>query len=200
MQPMDGPVPDARSRFLELCLGHEPNRLVLEGMRRLELPDAYLVSGCLVQPVWNQLCGFPTGRGVLDYDVFYFDDADLSWEAEDAVIRRCAAHFEGFPGPVQVRNQARVHLWYEEKFQRPYPPLRSSREGIDRFLTTTTAIGLRLGASDSVEVYAPFGVEDALSLVVRPNPDAANLPERYQEKAARWRSLWPDLEVLPWPG
>ena len=30
----------------------------------------------------------PAGWGVKDYDVFYFDDHNLSWEAEDAVIQR----------------------------------------------------------------------------------------------------------------
>jgi uncharacterized protein len=28
----------------------------------------------------------PAGWGVKDYNVFYFDDHDPSWEAEDAVI------------------------------------------------------------------------------------------------------------------
>jgi hypothetical protein len=29
--------------------------------------------------------------GVKDYDVFYFDDRDLSWNSEDAVIQRVDA-------------------------------------------------------------------------------------------------------------
>ena len=48
-----------------------------------------MVSGCLVQTVWN---GADRHRarsdyGIDDYDVFYFDP-DTSWAAEDAVIRK----------------------------------------------------------------------------------------------------------------
>ena len=47
-----------------------------------------LTAGCLFQAVWNERAGQPPSWGVKDYDVFYFDDGDLSWAAEDAVIRR----------------------------------------------------------------------------------------------------------------
>ena len=74
--------------------------------------------------------------------MFYFDP-DTSWEAEDAVIRKLAERFEKLGVTVEVRNQARVHLWYAEKHGMPYPPLRSTAEGIDRFLTRNTRICIR---------------------------------------------------------
>ena len=54
----------------------------------LALPDAWIVSGCLVQSAWNVLTGRAVDYGISDYDIFYFDP-DTSWQAEDAVIRRC---------------------------------------------------------------------------------------------------------------
>jgi len=45
--------------------------------------------------------------GINDIDVFYFDDSDIGWDAEDRVIRAVDARFAGVPVPVQVRNQAR---------------------------------------------------------------------------------------------
>ena len=78
------------------------------------MPDAWLVSGCLVQTVWNVLTGRAVGYGINDYDVFYFDP-DTSWEAEDAVIRKLAARLERLGIIVETRNQARVHLWYAEE-------------------------------------------------------------------------------------
>ena len=75
------------------------------------------------------MSGYPLEHGILDYDVFYFDCDDLTWEAEDRIIRRCAELFSDLGVEVQVRNQARVHLWYEQKYGSPCPQMKSSKEG-----------------------------------------------------------------------
>lgn len=41
-------------------------------------------------------------RGIADYDVFYFDDRDVGWDAEDTVIRTVARQFADVPVEVQV--------------------------------------------------------------------------------------------------
>ena len=73
--------------FLTPALRNPANEIIAEELFRLALPDAWIVSGCLVQTVWNVLTGRAVDYGINDYDVFYFDP-DTSWEAEDAVIRR----------------------------------------------------------------------------------------------------------------
>ena len=77
-------------RFLTAALRNPVNEIIAEELFRLGLPDAWLVSGCLVQTVWNVLTGRAVDYGINDYDVFYFDP-DTSWEAEDAVIRKLAS-------------------------------------------------------------------------------------------------------------
>jgi len=62
------------------------NSALLELLAELQLPQAMLTAGCLFQAVWNQQAGQPPDWGVKDYDIAYFDE-DLSWEAEDRVIR-----------------------------------------------------------------------------------------------------------------
>jgi hypothetical protein len=47
-------------------------------------------------------------------------------------------------------------------------------------------------------VYAPFGFQDLLNFVLRPNPVLATRAV-YMHKARRWCELWPRLVVLPWP-
>src|SRR5690606_14632641 len=131
--------------------------------RRLALPDCWLVSGAIYNSVWNMLTGRPSMRGVKDIDLFYFDASDLSYEAEDAVIKRVAPVFADLRVPVELRNQARVHLWYEDHFGQPYAPLRSSREAVDRFATTTHAVGVQLDAEDRLQVYAPYGLDEMFS-------------------------------------
>jgi Nucleotidyltransferase len=81
---------------------------VLARAAALALPGWYLVAGCLYQTVWNVVTGQPPEAGILDYDLAYLDGSDLSWGAEDVVIRAGQAVFEGLTVPVQIRNQARA--------------------------------------------------------------------------------------------
>jgi uncharacterized protein len=191
-------VMDAKA-FVSLALRNPANDAILTALDAVQLPDAWLVSGCLVQSAWNALTDRPMGYGISDYDVFYFD-ADTSWEAEDRIIRELDPVARQLAVPVQVRNQARVHLWYQQKFGRPYPPLACSTEGIDRFLTRNTKVGIRRrGGHD--EIYAPDGFDDIARLLITPNASANFSRERYLEKAARWKSLWPELTIIeaePW--
>ena len=180
-------------RFIDLALTNEVNAGILERLLSLALPDSWLVSGSLFQTVWNGLTGRVPGYGIKDYDVFYFD-RDTSWEAEDAVIRRCAETFADFDVEIEVRNQARVHLWYPEKFDIAYAALSSSTEGIDRFLAPACMVGIAPG---SLRVYAPHGFDDIEAVTIRPNRVANFSAERYAEKAARWKAKWPELTVLP---
>jgi len=107
---------------------------VLDTARALHLPDPLVFSGAVYQPVLNHLTGRAPDYGIKDYDLAYFDDADLSYEAEDAIITRVAAAFdEPLRYMVQVRNQARVHIWFESKFGEPYTRLSSTAEALERF-------------------------------------------------------------------
>jgi hypothetical protein len=67
---------------------------VLSVARHLCLPDWLVFSGAVYQPVLNHLTGRPLNYGIKDYDFGYFDASDLSYEAEDAVIRRVKAAFD----------------------------------------------------------------------------------------------------------
>ena len=170
---------------------------VLRTARELDLPDWLVFSGAVYQPVLNQLTGRPSDYGIKDYDLAYFDAADISYEAEDVVIRRVAAAFEEpLKSMVEVRNQARVHLWFEGKYGEPYPPLTCSAEAMGRFITPLNSVGVRLGPDDDLQVLAPFGLEDLFALRVRPNP-AQGRAERFAQLAANMRRRWPELTVEP---
>jgi uncharacterized protein len=180
--------------FLAAVLRNPVNQALLDELFRLALPDAWLVSGCLVQTAWNTLTRRAVDYGIDDYDVFYFD-SDTSWQAEDAVIRRLQGRLAKLGVKVEVRNQARVHLWYPHKHGLPYPALQSSTQGIDRFLTRTTQVGIRR-SRDGHDVYAPHGFDDIAGMIVRPNPSPNFSATNYEAKARRWKRLWPELTVL----
>ncbi|MDA9495640.1 nucleotidyltransferase family protein [Bradyrhizobium sp. CCBAU 11361] len=183
-----------RDEFLAHALRNPINAAIIDELARLALPDAWLVSGCLVQTAWNVLTDRAVDHGIADYDVFYFD-SDTSWEAEDAVIRELRARLGHLGAKVETRNQARVHLWYPGKHGLPYPPLTCSTDGIDRFLTQNTQVGVRR-AGDGYEVYAPHDFGDVAGLIARPNPGPNFSAASYAVKAARWKALWPELTVI----
>lgn len=180
---------DLEGRMRDI-LGRTPGLMrVLAVARALDLPDWLVFSGAVYQPVWNHLTGRPPDWGVNDYDLAYFDPADLSWEAEDRVIRRVAAAFDPtLRDLVEARNQARVHLWFEAKFGEAYAPLASSAEALTRFASPTFAVGVRLEADDRLTIVAPFGLEDLFALRIRPNPlrPTAGLARTVDNARRRW--------------
>jgi hypothetical protein len=184
-----------RSEFLALALRNPVNAAIADALFELALPDAWIVAGCLVQTAWNGQTGRAVDYGINDYDVFYFDQ-DISWQTEDAVIRQVQGRLTKPGVKIEVRNQARVHLWYPQKHGLPYPALQCSTEGIDRFLTKNTQVGIRRTA-DGYDVYAPTGFGDIADMIVRPNPGANFSRANYEAKAARWKALWPEIRVIP---
>ena len=170
----------------------------LNQARAFALPDWRIVAGALYNTVWNSLSGRPSGHGIKDIDLFYYDTADLSYEAEDRVIQRAATHFVSNDPPVKVRNQARVHLWYEAHFGHSIAPLISCYDSISRFAALTHCVGVRLQPDGQLDIHAPYGLDPIFSFRLMPNPLNAS-SGTYAEKAERNRTLWPEITIDPWP-
>jgi hypothetical protein len=129
---------------------------VLLTARALELPDWLIMSGALYQRVLNALTKQAPDYGARDYDLGYFDSSDISYEAEDAVIRRVAAAFdEPLRSAVEVRNQARVHVWFKSHFGESYTALSCIAEALARFVSPMFAVGVRLKRDDRLHIAAP---------------------------------------------
>ncbi|MBY8821831.1 nucleotidyltransferase family protein [Sphingomonas colocasiae] len=173
-------------------MANPANAALVARLPALGLNQCHLVAGCLFQAVWNRASGHAPGWGIKDYDIFYFDDGDLSWDAEDGVIRAVDALTADLGVTVEVRNQARVHLWYAERFGTGYPQLRSARDGIDRYLIACTCVGIEVATG---EFYAPDGLDDLARGVLRMNPRNPR-PALFREKAESYRSRWPWLTVV----
>ena len=182
--------------FVGDILRNPANRALLERLPALELPDAWLVAGCLFQTVWNLRSGHASQAGIKDYDVFYCDRTDLSPEAEAEVEARVQAYCSDLGIPIEVKNQARVHTWYPEYFGFDYPELHSARDGIERFLVPCTCVGLRVGAGiDACALYAPYGLDELYKGILRPNwrMDQRSL---FRQKALSYQQRWPWLQIV----
>ena len=171
---------------------------VLTTVRDLDLPDWLIFSGAVYQRVLNHLTGRDLDYGIKDYDLGYHDPSDTSYEAEDAVIRRVVAAFEPpLRALVEVRNQARVHLWFEGKFGEPYAPLTCTAMALERFTSATFSVGVRLEPDGRLTVVAPFGLDDLFALRLRPNPTRDT--SGFARTAAAAVARWPELTVVNWP-
>lgn len=178
--------------FLALARRNPINVELLTRLRALALPQCHLTAGCLFQTVWNLRTDRAADADVKDYDVFYFDASDLSWEAEDAAIRRVTAATADLGVAVEVKNQARVHRWYAERFGAAYPALQSARDGIDRYLVACTCVGIDVADG---RLYAPDSLQDLADGILRINPRHA-LPDLFRAKAASYQARWSWLRVI----
>ena len=186
------------TRLLDIIYGVPTTMQVLRTIRDLGLPDAMIFSGAIYQPVWNHLTDRAPDYGIKDYDVAYHDASDTSYEAEDVVIQRVATAFEPpLRELVEVRNQARVHLWFEKKFgaDEPYPPLEDSAAALKRFVATAFCVGVRMEADDTLSLFAPFGLEDLFALYLRPNPLRVKGAGGWERTTASAQARWPEITV-----
>ena len=103
----------------------------------------------------------------------------------------------GIPVAVDVKNQARVHLWYRQRFGYDIVPYTSIEDAVATWPTPATAVGVRLAHGRPVVVLAPRGLDDLLGLVVRANRVQIT-PQIYRSKVSRWTRHWPRLTVLAW--
>lgn len=172
--------------------GHPVIGPLFDRWSTVQLPDAWLSGSLLAQARWNERFGLPPLHGIIDADIIYFDADDLTEAGEQAEAERVQSLFADLPVRFDVKNEARVHLWYPDHFGVSIPPYRSAIDATLTFPTTASAVAITPDA-----LSAPFGLDDLLQPVVRAN--AALIEQSYYEaKARRWATCWPDLSILPW--
>ena len=169
---------------------------ILEEWDRLGLPDCWLAAGAISQTVWNNRFHLPAAHGISDIDIVYFDRDDLSEESEAQHAARIRDQFACIPAWIDVKNEARVHVWYEAKFGYRIQPYTSTIDAITTFPTTATAVGItQVDGIFSVE--APYGIDDLMNGIVRPNKKQITR-DIYDTKVTRWTSVWPSLCIINW--
>jgi hypothetical protein len=193
----------------ELVLGSDWMRQILQTVAALELPDCWIGAGAVRDLVWDTRfgAGFDPAR-VEDVDVVFFDPDDLSAEHEHDIERRL--HQQEPSLDWDVKNQARVHLWYEARFGGAAHPLTSTTDGVSTWPEIATAIAVRLhpdhsGAGASVlDIAAPYGLDDLLDGVWRRNLNrdynrATDADCRARVERKQPHDRWPGVVVLDEP-
>jgi len=184
MRPMSA---DHEILLSSLIAGDGERMRLLGKVQALQLPDCWIGAGFVRAAVWDHLHRRVSTAPGEDVDVIWFDRkrAAATVDSEIEALLRAAEPSIDW----SVKNQARMHLRNGDE------PYTSAKDAVSRWPETATAIALRL-TDGSVEIMAPFGLDDLFSMTVRPTPAfiGEKLPifqRRVREKL--WLERWPRL-------
>lgn len=188
----------AQYKALEnIIMSNEITNIAIERAKLLDIDNYYIGAGCITQTVWNYLSNYPLEYGIKDIDFVYFDDINIDFESENKVISQVKKLYSDLRNEVDVKNQARVHLWYRNHFGFTIEPYTSLEAAINTWPTTATAIGVRKEKNNEFKIYAPFGLNDLFGKIVRANKTQIT-KQVYENKVSSWLNKWPDLKVIAW--
>jgi hypothetical protein len=187
---------DRARELTEIVLASPWHCAVLDTVDALVLPDWWIGAGVVRDFVWDERFGHGFAPGnVDDVDVVFFDSADLAHERETRAEDNLRATRPELTW--DVTNQARVHLWYEDRFGIAAPPLTSTIDGIATWPETATAVAVRRRRGGQLEIAAPLGLDDLLDGIWRRN-DRLVTDAEYNARLARKqpRTRWPGVRVI----
>lgn len=174
---------DHHENLIELLLSSKLTAPLLTGWKD---PGFFLAGGAINQTIWNKQHSFPLEYGIEDLDLVYFDP-NLSEEKEKAwqeKLQKAYPHTK-----IDVKNQARVHLWIKNKLGYTQSPYTFAQECSHTSLITATAVCVSL---ENRDVYAPYGLQDIYELKLRRINISGSI-EQYDAKVDKWKAKWPKL-------
>jgi len=169
---------------------------VFDVLEEIGLENYYLGAGAITQTIWNHKSNNDPTYGISDIDIVYYDEDALEKMHEEVLQKKLLDRLPDFSLWLDVKNQARVHLWYEDKFGYKIKPYLSVEAAIDTWPTSASAVGIRR-KNNKWMVYAPFGLEDLFNMVVRAN-NRQITEEIYITKVKKWQGKWPSLTYVEW--
>lgn len=155
----------------------------------------YLAAGGINQTVFNYYHEYDLNYGIKDFDIVYYDN-DVSYEAEDVIIKDLVKKLGNIDGSFDIKNQARVHIWYNEKYGTNRKQYTSVEDAISCWGATVTCIGVRF-ENHKLKVYCPYGLNDVFSMIIRPVKQDFE-KESYEARSKRWKEKWKKLTVIEW--
>lgn len=177
---------------LQKIVSDDPGRMdVLFAVRALKLNDGWIGAGFVRDAVWDHLHGSGQRPVSGDVDVVWFDSERCSPEHDGFLEERLRQQMPSFDW--SVKNQARMHLRNGDN------PYLSTEHALRHWPETATAVAVRLGDNQRIEIIAPYGLGDLFELRLCPTPaferDKLNVfKQRIDSK--RWLERYPRLQLF----
>jgi hypothetical protein len=162
---------------------------VLIKARDLNLPNWMIGAGFVRNKVWDHLHGFINDKvSTADIDLIYFDPNGNS-EEEDIIFSKQVSEETGLHW--EIINQTYTHNWHNRS------PYKDTLEALSEWVETPTCIAVSLNNDHSLLLFAPHGIEDLVTLKVRPSPNNFD-KEAYKTRQLkkRWKEKWPKLNIV----
>jgi hypothetical protein len=187
-------VPGLDDRLRDLVRSSEVLMQVLRAVRTVDPPNWAVGSGIIRDLVWDHLHGMSGPLRFKDADVAYFDPENLSQQHDEEIALRLGALLPTVEW--DAKNQAAVHLWFEQRFGYPVDPLTSVEDAVGTWPETAVCVAVRLGPADRIDVIAPFGLDDLFGLRLRRNPRRVTV-EEFRRRLARIgvAERWPLVQI-----
>ena len=159
-------------------------------IRNLGLKDSWLAAGSIRNFIWNLLSDKSPFDRETDVDVIFFDP-DISYEETVSLEKKLREDFPQYQW--ELKNQVYMHQHSPHTV-----PYTSSRDAMSKYPERCTAVGLRLNEDSTLELFAPYGLEDILNFQVHPTPHFLENEDRmtlYQTRLSKknWQEKWKNL-------
>jgi hypothetical protein len=190
---------ERKINLIEIIKSNEQLIKVFDALDEVGITHYYVGAGAIVQSVWNEITDKQQNYGISDVDIVYYNADDLTEGDEERIAKRIKEKIGEFPLKIDVKNEARVHMWYKEKFGYDIEPYKSLEDAINSWPTTSTSLGIRREGKDEWVVYAPFGIDDIFDLKLISNCRQIT-EEIYMQKVEKWNKKWNELQFEKWTG
>lgn len=162
---------------------------ILKAAEAAGLPDWWICAGFVRSKIWDVLHDIRERTPLPDIDVIFFDKENTGEASEKEAEQLLGRLLPGVPW--SVKNQARMAV------RNGMPPYASSIDAVSKFPETATALAVTLDQG-RLKLGAPWGVEDAVSGVVRPTSFFLENEEKreiYRQRIIKkkWHLSWSGL-------
>ena len=163
---------------------------ILYTVEKMRLPDWYVAAGAVRSVIWDSLHGYDTPTPVHDVDVIFFDLYNLSNKTEKRIERELVLLMDGIEW--DVKNQAAVHLRYQDVFGYAISPRKSSMDAMAAW--SPSSIGVRISDGE-LKIAAPNGLDDLCGMIYSGNYIPNDLFIA-RVKKRRIQEKWPLVRVI----
>ncbi|CRH91236.1 Uncharacterized protein conserved in bacteria [Chlamydia trachomatis] len=148
------------------------------------------------QFIWNRSSGQPGFDPETDVDIIFYDP-DVSYEETCQLEKQLLQVYPQYRW--ELKNQVYMHIHNPGT-----APYINSKDAMSKYPETCTAIGVRLMEDETIEVFAPYGLEVIRSFRIELTPHFFQNEERRQLYHTRlqkknWLEKWPNLQITNIP-
>lgn len=179
-------------KALRRILSDDPIRMkALYAVQALKLSDGWIGAGFVRDAVWDHLHGYGQRPVSGDVDVVWFDSERCDSAYDSYLEEKLSQQFSVFDW--SVKNQARMHQHNSDS------SYISTEDALLYWPETATAIAVRLGEKDLIDIIAPYGLDDLFEQCLRPTPTFEREKfDVFKQRVAtkRWVERYPKLQLI----